>query len=234
MSRTPGRWGLVGALAVLLAVAWAMGSGQDTRAPIHFVHRPIDFRLDSCETPQRHAPETMAGGVAVFDYNNDGYPDIFFTNGADIQTLKKTSSKYSNRLFENDGKGNFKDVTSKAGLAGTGFDNGVAIGDYDNDGYKDIFVGGVHGNRLYHNNGNGTFTDVTARALPYKPDGQFGPLWSVGGVWLDVNNDGLLDLFVWSTTWPGTSRPNQPARQGQVSSTTAIPSSTSRPRTSYS
>ena len=103
----------------------------------------------------------MAGGVAVFDYNNDGYLDIYFTNGADIATLKKSAAKYSNRLFENDGHGNFKDVTERAGLAGAGFDNGVAIGDYDNDGYKDIFVGGVHGNRLYHNNGDGTFTDVT-------------------------------------------------------------------------
>ena len=178
---------LAWAAAVLLAAAWALASGQDTAAPIHFVHRPIDFRLESCETPQRHSPETMAGGVAVFDYNNDGYPDIFFTNGADIQTLKKDSPKYSNRLFENDGNGNFKDVTVKAGLAGVGFDNGVAIGDYDNDGYKDIFVGGVHGNRLYHNNGNGTFTDVTATALPaasQKPDSQYGPLWSVGGAWV--------------------------------------------------
>ena len=79
-------------------------------------------------------------------------------------TLEKSAPKYSNRLFENDGRGHFKDVTEKAGLAGAGFDNGVAIGDYDNDGYKDIFVGGVHQNRLYHNNGNGTFTDVTAKA----------------------------------------------------------------------
>src|ERR1035441_6354493 len=92
--------------------------------------------------------------------------ESFFTNGADIRTLKKDSPKYSNRLFENDGKGNFKDVTVKAGLAGVGFDNGVAMGDYDNDGYKDIFVGGVHGKRLYHNNGDGTFSDVTAKALP--------------------------------------------------------------------
>jgi hypothetical protein len=165
-------------------------------SPIHFVYRPIDFRLDSCETPERHAPETMAGGLAVFDYNNDGYLDIFFANGADIRTLKKTSSKYFNRLFENDGKGSFKDVTEKAGLAGVGFSNGVAVGDYDNDGWKDIFVGGVHGNVLYHNNGDGTFTDVTEKAGLNRPDAEYGPLWSVGGAWLDVNNDGLLDLFV--------------------------------------
>jgi len=183
-------------LAALPWAFWAVLSGQSPRSPIHFTYQPIDFRLDSSETPQRHAPETMAGGVAVFDYNNDGHLDIYFTNGADIETLKKTSPKYSNQLFENDGHGNFKDVTQKAGLAGAGFDNGVAIGDYDNDGYKDIFVGGVHGNKLYHNNGNGTFTDVTDKAGINRPDKEFGPLWSVGGAWVDVNNDGLLDLLV--------------------------------------
>ncbi len=190
MSKTP--WGL----AALMAAVWAAALSRSASAPIHFSYRPIDFRLDSCETERRHAPETMAGGVAVFDFNNDGYLDIFFANGADIQTLKKTSAKYSNRLFQNDGKGNFRDVTERAGLAGTGFDNGVAIGDYDNDGFQDIFVGGVHGNHLYHNNGDGTFTDVTEKAGISKPDVQYGPLWSVGGAWVDVNNDGLLDLFV--------------------------------------
>jgi hypothetical protein len=163
---------------------------------IRFTPQPIDFKLDSSETPERHAPETMAGGLAVFDYNNDGKLDIFFTNGADIKTLQKTSAKYSNRLFENDGHGHFTDVTEKAGLAGTGFDMGVAIGDYDNDGYEDIFVAGVHRNTLYHNNGNGTFTDVTAKAGLNKPDPEYGPLWSVSGAWVDVNNDGLLDLIV--------------------------------------
>ena len=163
---------------------------------IRFAFQPIDFTLDSSETPEHHAPETMAGGVAVFDYNNDGKLDIFFTNGADIKTLQKTSAKYSNRLFENDGHGHFTDVTEKAGLAGTGFDVGVAIGDYDNDGYEDIFVAGVHRNTLYHNNGNGTFTDVTTKAGLNKPDPEYGPLWSVAAAWVDVNNDGWLDLIV--------------------------------------
>src|SRR5256885_4007516 len=84
--------------------------------PVQFVYQPIGFKLDSDETPEHHAPETMAGGVAIFDYNNDGKLDIFFTNGADIKTLKKDSPKYSNRLFENDGKGHVTDVTEKAGL----------------------------------------------------------------------------------------------------------------------
>jgi len=171
-------------------------AGAASDSSIQFAFQPIDFRLDSNESPEHHAPETMAGGVAVFDYNNDGKLDIFFTNGADLKTLKKDSPKYYNRLFENDGKGHFTDVTAKAGLAGTGYDTGVAIGDYDNDGYEDIFVAGVYRNTLYHNNGDGTFTDVTAKAGLNKPDAEYGPLWAVAGLWIDVNNDGLLDLIV--------------------------------------
>jgi enediyne biosynthesis protein E4 len=171
----------------------APASGQ---SPIQFAYQPIDFKLDSNESPEHHAPETMAGGVAVFDYNNDGKLDIFFTNGADLKTLTKNSPKYYNRLFENDGKGHFADVTEKAGLQGTGYDTGVAIGDYDNDGFEDIFVAGVYRNTLYHNNGDGTFTDVTAKAGLNRPDPEYGPLWSVAAAWIDVNNDGLLDLVV--------------------------------------
>jgi hypothetical protein len=123
-------------------------------------------------------------------------PIRFAFQPIDLKTLQKDSPKYYNRLFENDGKGHFTDVTEKAGVAGTGYDTGVAIGDYDNDGYEDIFVAGVYRNTLYHNNGNGTFTDVTAKAGLNKPDAEYGPLWSVAAGWIDVNNDGLLDLVV--------------------------------------
>jgi enediyne biosynthesis protein E4 len=188
-------------------------AGTTTESPIQFTYQPIDFKLDSDETPEHHAPETMAGGVAIFDYNNDGKLDIFFTNGADIKTRRKDSPKYYNRLFENDGHGHFTDVTEKAGLAGTGYDTGVAIGDYDNDGYEDIFVAGVHRNTLYHNNGDGTFTDVTARAGLNKPDLEYGPLWAVAAAWVDVNNDGLLDLVVVNyLKWDGDHEPVSPVR----------------------
>ena len=165
-------------------------------SPIRFELTPIPFRLEHGEIAARHVPATMAGGVAVFDYNQDGRPDIFFTTGANLATLKKDDAKYRNRLFRNDGNGVFSDVTEQAGLAGSGFDDGVAVGDYDNDGYPDLFVAGVHHNTLYHNNGDGTFTDVSAKAGLNKPDAQFGPMWAITGAWLDVNNDGLLDLFV--------------------------------------
>jgi hypothetical protein len=163
---------------------------------IRFELKSIPFRLEHGEVIARHVPATMAGGLAVFDYNRDGRPDIFFTNGANLATLKKDSPKYSNRLFRNDGNGVFTDVTEQAGLAGSGYDGGVAVGDYDNDGYPDLFVAGVHHNTLYHNNGDGTFTDVSAKAGLNRPDPQFGPLWAITGIWVDVNNDGLLDLFV--------------------------------------
>jgi len=180
-----------------LAMSTCLLGQQQTSAPIQFELKKIPFHLENSETPARNVPEAMAGGVAVFDYNGDGRPDIFFTNGADIATLKKSSPKYYNRLFRNDGNGVFTDVTAQAGLQGTGFDIGVAVGDYDNDGFPDLFVAGVHGNTLYHNNGNGTFTDVTKKAgLDKWNDPEYGPLWSEAAVWVDVNNDGLLDLFV--------------------------------------
>jgi hypothetical protein len=167
-------------------------------AAIQFALQTLPFRVESDETPKfPHAPATMAGGVAVFDYNRDGRPDIFFTNGANIATLKKDSAKFSNHLYRNDGNGIFTDVTREAGLSGSGYDMCVAVADYDNDGYPDLFVGGVHGNTLYHNNGDGTFTNVTAKAgLNRSVDPQYGPLWTAAAAWVDVNNDGLLDLVV--------------------------------------
>jgi len=202
------------AIGLVLIATWtALGSNTPPEesgiAPIHFSFHAIAFALDSDETPQRHAPETMAGGVAVFDYNRDGNLDVFFTNGANIDTLKKNSPKYWNHLFRNNGDGTFTDVTEKSGLKGTGFDVGVAIGDYDNDGYDDVFVAGVYRNTLYHNNGDGTFTDVTEKAGIAQPDKQYGPLWAVGAAWVDVNNDGLLDLFVVNyLSWDGSKEPD--------------------------
>jgi len=194
-----GRLLLAFSLLVPLCAMGIVTLSQEQRASaIRFEFKPLPFRLDSDESlTARNVPETMAGGVAVFDYNGDGRPDIFFANGADLATLKKTSDKYSNRLYRNDGNGAFTDVTAKAGLAGTGFDVGVAVGDYDNDGHPDLFVTGVHGNTLYHNNGDGTFTDVTKKAgLDKWNDPEYGPMWAVAATWVDVNNDGLLDLFV--------------------------------------
>jgi hypothetical protein len=187
-------------LLLVSAALLLMDAAKSPSSPIHFELKKIPFRLENDETPARHAPETMPGGVAIFDYNGDGRPDIFFTNGANIATLKKDSPKYSDRLFRNDGNGVFTDVTAAAGLAGTGYDMGVAVADYDNDGFPDIFVAGLHHSTLYHNNGDGTFTDVTAKAgldvALNHPDPEFGPRWAITAVWVDVNNDGLLDLFV--------------------------------------
>ncbi|MCP5110687.1 MAG: VCBS repeat-containing protein, partial [bacterium] len=182
-------------ISICLTLATASAQ-QSAEAPIRFSYQPIPFTLDPSETSRRRAPETMAGGVAVFDYDSDGDLDIYFTNGADIATLKKSDARYHNRLFANDGKANFSDVTSTSGLAGHGYDTGVAIGDYDNDGDPDLFLAGVHRSNLYRNNGDGAFTDVTVAAGLGQPDPEFGPLWAVGAVWGDYNKDGLLDLFV--------------------------------------
>jgi len=191
-------WIYPAAILLGLFLRPAVVSQQSSPSPIQFELKSLPFRLDSNESlSARNVPETMAGGVAIFDYNGDGRPDIFFANGADLQTLKKSSDKYSDRLFRNDGNGVFTDVTAQAGLQGHGFDNGVAAGDYDNDGHPDLFVMGVHGNTLYHSNGDGTFTNVTKKAgLDKSVDPEFGPLYGVAAAWVDVNNDGLLDLFV--------------------------------------
>jgi hypothetical protein len=163
-------------------------------APIRFRNvagsAGVDFVLENTPTPEKQLIETMAGGVAVFDYNGDGRPDIFFANGAAIPSLEKNAPKYFNRLYRNEGGMKFTDVTAEAGLAGTGYSMGAAAADYDNDGRVDLFVAGVSRNILYHNLGNGRFEDVTEKA------GIKSGVWAVAAGWLDYDNDGLLDLFV--------------------------------------
>jgi len=131
----------------------------------------IHFVQQASPTSKKYLLETMGSGVALFDYDNDGRLDIFFTNGARIDDPtplgaipSKNGPQYWNRLYHQKPDGTFEDVTEKAGLAGIGYSTGVAVGDYDNDGYDDLFVTGYGHNTLYHNNGDGTFTDVTEAA----------------------------------------------------------------------
>ena len=156
----------------------------------------LTFVSDSCPTPNKNQPETMVAGVAVFDYDNDGYPDVYLVNGAAIPSLQKESPKYWNRLYHNNRDGTFTDVTEKAGVAGAGYGMGVAIGDYNNDGWPDIYVVNTGKNQLFRNNGNGTFTDVTDTAGVGGGILDGKKMWSVSAAWVDYNNDGLLDLFV--------------------------------------
>jgi hypothetical protein len=162
--------------------------------------RGLDFTLQNSPTDQKYLIETMPGGVALLDYNNDGLLDIFFVNGGRVMSPMQTPEnfdrhdpRYWNRLYRQNKDGSFTDVTQQAGLANAGDGNygmGVAVGDYDNDGYPDLYVTSYGKNILYHNNGDGTFTDVTAKA------GVAGGGWSVSAGFFDYDNDGKLDLFV--------------------------------------
>jgi hypothetical protein len=156
----------------------------------------IRFQLKNSISPQRYSIETMLGGVAIFDYNNDGFPDIFFTNGAAIPSLEKSDPGFYNRLYRNNRDGTFTDVTEQAGVKGIGYSMGVAAGDYDNDGWVDLYIAGVNRNQLLHNNGDGTFTDVTEKAGVSGNIPGMGKPWAVAAGWFDYNNDGLLDLLV--------------------------------------
>lgn len=172
----------------------------------------IEFRYQSSHTPKKYLVETMGPGVALFDFDNDGRLDLFVVNGAPLADPtppkgipQKTGPQYWNRLYHQKADGKFEDVTEKAGLQGAGYGMGIAVGDYDNDGFEDVFVTAYGGNRLYHNNGDGTFTDVTDKA------GVAGGGWSTSAAWIDFDNDGLLDLIVlrylewdFSDVWCGT------------------------------
>ncbi len=159
-------------------------------------HSGVNFVLRNSVSPNRYSIETMLGGVALFDYNNDGLLDIFLTNGAAIPSLQKSGEQYWNRLYRNNGDGTFTDVTEKAGLAGIGYSMGVAAADYDNDGYVDLYVTGYNRNQLFHNNGDGTFTDVTDKAGVSGIIPGVGKPWGQTAGWFDYNNDGRLDLLV--------------------------------------
>jgi len=157
----------------------------------------VNFTRVASHTSRKYLLATMGSGVALFDYDNDGRLDIFFSNSARIDepmpkdaALRKDSPKYWDRLFHQKTDGTFEDVTEKAGVAGVRYSTGVAVGDYDNDGYEDLFVAGYGASTLYHNNGNGTFTDVTQTA------GVAGSGWATSAAWVDYDNDGRLDLVV--------------------------------------
>jgi len=159
-------------------------------------HSGVDFVLHNGTTPDKPEIDSVLGGVALFDYDNDGYLDIFFTNGGTIPGFSKDDPNFFNRLYRNNRDGTFTDVTVKAGLCGEGYSMGVAAGDFNNDGWTDLYITGYNRNILYRNNGDGTFTDVTAHAgvQGTRPDGK--KLWSIAAAWFDYDNDGFLDLFV--------------------------------------
>jgi hypothetical protein len=154
-----------------------------------------DFVLNNGTTPDKPLIDSTLGGVALLDFDNDGFLDIFFTNGARIPTLEKDDPAFYNRLYRNNRDGTLTDVTERAGLRGEGYSMGVAVADFDNDGWTDLYVTGVNRNILYHNNGDGTFTDITEQAGVSGVDSNGKKLWSVGAAWFDYDNDGLLDLF---------------------------------------
>jgi enediyne biosynthesis protein E4 len=183
---------------ILSLVLWS----AEPAAPVFEVKLPmgLDFTLRNSPTSQKYLIETMPGGVALLDYNNDGLLDIFLVNGGRLTSPMPTPENfdrhdplYWNRLYRQNNDGSFTDVTQQAGLADAGDGNygmGVAVGDYDNDGYPDLYVTSYGKNILYHNNGDGTFTDVTAKA------GVAAGGWSVSAGFFDYDNDGKLDLFV--------------------------------------
>ena len=175
-------------------------ASNPSESPIQFQNAVpacgLDFILRNDATGRKYQVETVLGGLGVIDFDHDGWPDLYCVNGASLPSLRKSDPRFFNRLYRNNRDGTFTDVTLKAGVQGRGYEMGVAVGDYNNDGLEDLYVVGVHGNTLYRNNGDGTFTDVTQTAGVSGLDRQGHALWSVAAAWLDYDNDGHLDLIV--------------------------------------
>ncbi len=187
--------------AILIGVVFSrlfpFQSRAATPPPVKFTdvtrESGLDYNHDNGVQFGRDTPTTLPGAVAFLDYENDGHPAVFFVSGTQWPwnaTARGSTSTCA--LFRNDGTGHFTDVTREAGLDASMIGMGVAVGDYDGDGFPDIFVTGIGGNRLFHNQGNGTFTDVTDSAGVRGDD----HIWSMGAVWIDVFGDGKLDLVV--------------------------------------
>lgn len=187
--------------------AWGQQAGAANPPPGFFVDvaakRGISFKAVAEHTASKYLLETMGSGVAVLDYDNDGLLDIFLVNGATVPdpapkgfVPKKAGPAEWNRLYHQRADGTFEDVTEKAGLQGVGYGMGVAVGDFDNDGFDDLYVTAYGGNRLYRNNGNGTFADVTETSGAAVGSTAAGSNWSTSAAWVDLDNDGLLDLVV--------------------------------------
>jgi hypothetical protein len=153
----------------------------------------LDFlHVSGGEHAKKYILETTGSGVALFDYDNDGWLDIFLVNGSRLEPEKADAPKPQNKLFHNNRDGTFSDVTAKTGLGSSGWGQGVCIGDFNNDGFDDLFVTYWGENLLFHNNGNGTFTEVGRRANVAGP----ATRWSTGCAFIDFDRDGWLDLLV--------------------------------------
>ncbi|HEX3557653.1 MAG TPA: CRTAC1 family protein [Pyrinomonadaceae bacterium] len=184
-------------LALALGLAPVSGARQasaPSKSSVTFEEVPpkasgITWVHDNAHSSERYLPETVGAGCAFLDYDNDGWMDIYLVNSGPSDFFKPTAP-LTNALYHNNHDGTFTDVTDKAGVAGGTFGMGVAAGDYDGDGWVDLFVTAYGRNILYHNNHDGTFTDVTAKA------GITSPGWSTCAVWFDYDGDGKLDLFV--------------------------------------
>jgi hypothetical protein len=186
---------LIGCAVVVTPFAQQTAKQKDAPIPVHFTDvrktAGIDFLQDSTQTDQKYYLETMGTGVAWLDYDQDGLMDLYFVQSA-ATDIYKPPAPLRSALYRNNGDGTFTDVTEKAGLGGEGhYGQGVAVGDFDNDGYPDLYVTGYGRAILYHNNRDGTFTDITAKAGVADEGG-----WSTSAGWFDYDKDGWLDLVV--------------------------------------